>query len=138
LFGDASFTQEWRLIRIVYSIPLVSPSTTKSAAPSAQPPQSTTVPSISFEDAIRAIYAPLLHPIDAPFFVDPTDGQVYNTNQTIWTEGLGKQLCIIDVDTRPLNETDQLMNEDFNWQTISGVSVGMLNHYLYGIFLQFH
>lgn len=74
----------------------------------------------------------MLHPIDAPEFIDPTDGEVYITNQTIYTEGFGKNLCIIDVDTRPLNNTNELMNEDFNWQSISGVSTGMLNHYLYG------
>jgi len=67
----------------------------------------------------------------ADYFVDPTDGEVYFTNQTIWTNPLGKKLCIIDVDTRPLNEAGQLMNQDFNWQTSEGVSVGMLNHYLY-------
>jgi hypothetical protein len=92
------------------------------------------VASISYEDAIRALYAPLLASIDAPTFVDPTDGQEYHLpdGDVIWHNPLGKELCIVDVDTRPLNETNQIMNEEFNWQRVEGVSVGMLNHYLYG------
>jgi hypothetical protein len=72
--------------------------------------------------------------------VDPADGDEYFLpGEPIWSNPLGKDLCIVDVDTRPLNETNQLMNEEFNWQTIEGVSVGMLNHYLYGTScLSFH
>jgi hypothetical protein len=71
--------------------------------------------------------------MDSYVFVDPTDGEEYFLpGEPIWTNPLGKELCIVDIDTRPLNETNQVMNDEFNWQTIEGVSVGMLNHYLYG------
>jgi hypothetical protein len=110
------------LTSAAFSIPLLT-----------SPPSRSSTSSITYEDAIRALYAPLLHPITADYFVDPTDGGVYGTNQTIWTNPLGKNLCIVDVDTRPLNETNELMSEEFNWQTIEGVSTGMLNHYLYGM-----
>ncbi|KAE9968345.1 hypothetical protein Vi05172_g5658 [Venturia inaequalis] len=134
-FRDSNHPRNIREKFHQYNIPLISPSTEqKPSTPlsfSAPTPSRTSPSEISFEDAIRAIYAPMLHPIDAPEFIDPTDGEVYITNQTIYTEGFGKNLCIIDVDTRPLNGTDELMSEDFNWQSISGVSTGMLNHYLY-------
>lgn len=75
----------------------------------------------------------MLARIDAPTFVDPTDDIEYSLPiKPIWTNPLGKKLCIVDIDTRPLNETGQLMNDEFNWETMEGVSIGMLNHYLYG------
>jgi hypothetical protein len=94
------------------------------------------VASITFEEAVKSLYAPLLAPINASVFVDPADGDTYYLpGEPIWSNPLGKDLCIVDVDTRPLNETNQLMNEEFNWQTIAGVSTGMLNHYLYGTYI---
>jgi len=87
---------------------------------------------ISFENAVRAIYAPLLVSISARSFMDRTAGEVYiNPDKPTWTAGLGKGLCIVDIDTRPLNDTNQILNNNFNWTSLEGISPGMLNHYLY-------
>jgi hypothetical protein len=115
---------------LLHSIPLAP------ISPAASPPTAARVAAITFEEAIKALYAPLLAPITASVFVDPADGDAYYLpGEPIWSNPLGKDLCIVDIDTRPLNETHQLLNEDFNWQTAEGVSVGMLNHYIYGIWL---
>jgi hypothetical protein len=89
---------------------------------------------ISFENAVRAIYAPFLVPISARSFMDRTAGEVYTIpDEPIWRAGLGKKLCIVDIDTRPLNDTNQILNNNFSWTSLEGISPGMLNHYLYGM-----
>ncbi|KAF2402927.1 hypothetical protein EJ06DRAFT_473241 [Trichodelitschia bisporula] len=87
---------------------------------------------IGFDDAIRALYAPLLQLITEPNFTDTRDGTVYNfTGAPLWTESLGKRILILDVDTRPLDDANQIFNPTFSWASMTGVSQGMLNHYLY-------
>lgn len=85
-------------------------------------------------DALQVLFKPFVKPITAETFVDPVDGEIYYTPsaEPIWTKGLGKDLCIIDVDTRSLNNEQDWMNEKFNWNKLEGVSVGMINHYMYG------
>jgi hypothetical protein len=87
-----------------------------------------------FDHAIRALFAPLLVPVTARSFTDPTDGEVYSIDDTLnWTQPLGKRLCIADIDTRLYNEPHQIMNKYFSWDLLEGgVSPGLLNHYLYG------
>jgi len=53
----------------------------------------------------------------------------------IWTTPLKEQLCIVDIDTRPMNESNEAWAEDgtFDWARLAsnGPSPGILNHYLY-------
>lgn len=52
-----------------------------------------------------------------------------------WNEPSGEELCIIDLDNRPFNETGQIFaNETMSWENateVHGLSVGILNHWLY-------
>ncbi|KAF7195258.1 hypothetical protein HII31_03464 [Pseudocercospora fuligena] len=52
-----------------------------------------------------------------------------------WTEPLREQLCIIDLDDRPLDEPGQIWgNTVMNWDSpdeVHGISLGFLNHWLY-------
>lgn len=84
-------------------------------------------------DLIKALYTPKLHPVDWPNYVDFEGVEHLMSNDPIWTESLGSRLCIVDIDTRPLNETNQVLNnEHLNWDTVDYTAAGMLNHYLYG------
>lgn len=90
---------------------------------------------VSFQDAIQAIYHPLVKSITAETYTDTTDGTVYymNNSNPDWTHSLGKQFCIVDIDTRWQNESGQLFhNDDLNWDSVEGVSSGIPNHFLYG------
>jgi hypothetical protein len=63
-----------------------------------------------------------------------TDGTVYKLPQnSTWTQPLGKRLCIVDIDTRPLNGEYDLLDESkpFSWADMGTTSAGMLGHYLY-------
>ncbi|KIM94355.1 hypothetical protein OIDMADRAFT_106766 [Oidiodendron maius Zn] len=62
-----------------------------------------------------------------------SDGVKFEIPQDpVWTKPLGKRLCIVDIDTRPLNGTNDILNtEDFDWPQYHPTSAGMMGHYLY-------
>ena len=82
---------------------------------------------------VAALFAPLKLPVTAEKWTD-SDGAVYKLppNPT-WTEPLGKRLCIVDIDTRPLNGANEILSTGpFNWTETGVTSAGMMGHYLYG------
>jgi hypothetical protein len=87
----------------------------------------------SLPHIFRALYAPLIPAIDAPSFTT-NDGFTFDlTQRPVWTEALGRRLCIVDIDTRPLDGQDQVKGPDIlNWNHADYLSAGMMNHYLYG------
>lgn len=56
-------------------------------------------------------------------------------SEPYFTEPLGKKLCIIDMDSRPFNESGQIFAEEgMSWddaQTVHGLAGGVLNHFVY-------
>lgn len=52
-----------------------------------------------------------------------------------WNAALGRDLCIIDLDDRPFNESGQVFGPDimtwYNPGSVHGLSLGILNHFLY-------
>ncbi|PNY23271.1 Uncharacterized protein TCAP_06788 [Tolypocladium capitatum] len=52
-----------------------------------------------------------------------------------WTQRMGESLCIIDLDDRPFNESQQIFGPDvMTWddaRNVHGLSLGILNHWLY-------
>ena len=121
--AEICISQNIRLTSSALSIPLAPP----------VPLDTANNGQITFEQIVHALFQPLVTPIDAPTFTDPTDGSVYFLPfDPIWHHPLGKELCIIDVDTRPFDEPNYLFNHEFSWQNAERLSVGMLNHYMYG------
>lgn len=55
-----------------------------------------------------------------------------------WQQPMRENLCIIDLDNRPFNESGQVFGPDvMDWDNptgVHGLSVGLLNHYVYGTF----
>lgn len=90
--------------------------------------------STSLGTTIRMLYAPIIHSITDSF---ETNGSTYEIEgDPIWTEPLNEQLCIVDVDPRPFNSTNEAWGEPgtFNWTSLERSSPRILNHYLYGKF----
>ena len=55
-------------------------------------------------------------------------------DQLIFKESLGKRICILDVDTRPLDEIGDVFSTELpTWDLIRPQSAGFLSHYLYSI-----
>ncbi|KAF2005039.1 hypothetical protein P154DRAFT_457557, partial [Amniculicola lignicola CBS 123094] len=49
-----------------------------------------------------------------------------------YTAPLGKDVCILDVDTRSFDEGDQIFHDaDFDWAKLEPHSGGVMNHYMY-------
>lgn len=53
-----------------------------------------------------------------------------------WKEPFGEQLCVVDLDSRSLDQPGQVWgNTSMTWQRpneVHGMSLGILNHWLYG------
>ncbi len=81
---------------------------------------------------IKALYEPILHPIDAANFTDE-DGDVYRLHgEPRFKEKLGKRVLILDIDSRPLTGEGQLMNPELKWNHMRSLSAGMLSHFMFG------
>jgi hypothetical protein len=90
-------------------------------------PDDITMPTI-----IKALYGPILHPVDAANFTDE-DGDVYRLHgEAKFKQRLGKKVLILDIDSRPLTGEGQLMNPDLKWKGMRPLSAGMLSHYMFG------
>ncbi|KAF1816984.1 hypothetical protein P152DRAFT_5547 [Eremomyces bilateralis CBS 781.70] len=81
---------------------------------------------------MRELMAPMRYPLDAPDFTT-VRGQTYVLKGTPqWTKPLGRRLAIVDIDTRPLDRSQQALNpERFVYGQHGYTSTGMLNHWLY-------
>ncbi|KAL2357383.1 hypothetical protein BJ546DRAFT_308158 [Cryomyces antarcticus] len=98
---------------------------------------------LSLTDSIRELYAPLRLPIDATSYT-VLDGTEYTLpGEPIWHKPFGKEICIVDVDTRIPTGINQVFNKSrLDWEKLGDekfmdaglgrVSAGVLNHYLYG------
>jgi hypothetical protein len=74
-----------------------------------------------------------LHDLTSPF-QHPADGSSYEIiAPPLWTKPMGKQICIVDIDTRPMNGSDEVWSEDggFHWQHAGKLTPGIMNHFLY-------
>lgn len=89
---------------------------------------------ITMSTVIKALYSPILHPVDAPSFTDD-EGQVYKLGPGVprYREKLGKRVLILDIDSRPLTEKGQLMDKNLKWGSMRALSAGMLGHYIYAM-----
>lgn len=80
---------------------------------------------------IKALYSPILHPVDASNFTDE-DGEVFRLQgEPRFKKPLGKKVLILDIDSRPLTGDGQLMNEELKWKGMRPLSAGMLSHFMY-------
>lgn len=88
--------------------------------------------SASFRQLLRTFYKP--HQlIDGTTFRDYAGTEWGLQGEPLWTSPLGKRLCIVDFDTRPLDETGEVMDPNpLNWDKTNPLAAGMLNHYMYG------
>jgi hypothetical protein len=81
---------------------------------------------------IKALYRPILHPVDAMNFTDE-DGKIHRlAGEPRFKEKLGKRVMILDVDSRPLTGDGQVLNAELKWKGMRPLSAGMLSHYKYG------
>jgi hypothetical protein len=88
---------------------------------------------LSMAAVIKALYRPMLHPVDAANFTDE-DGKIHRLGgEPRFKKKLGKNVLILDIDSRALDGEGQLMNEELKWgPKMRPLSAGMLSHYMFG------
>jgi hypothetical protein len=97
-------------------------------------------PTIS--NSFRRLYGSILHPISSRAYTD-ADDKLFEIKEDAdapwWTKPLGKEVLIVDIDTRMPNGTNELWNEaPLNWETMMDnkgdggmISASFMNHFLY-------
>ncbi|OAQ70940.1 Galactosyl transferase [Pochonia chlamydosporia 170] len=109
------------------------------ATTTTKPPSSAKKPTASNDDELRnfflkQMYKPALKPDQAVF--KPYNAFEWKLSEKAhWQQPMRENLCIIDLDNRPFNETGQVFGPnimDFDSPTgVHGLSLGILNHYVY-------
>lgn len=103
-----------------------------SATPSAAAEKEDEDDDLSMEKVIKALYRPVLHPIDAANFTDE-EGKIHHLpGEAQFKEKLGKRVLILDIDSRPLDGEGQLLDPNLKWRGMRPLSAGMLSHYMFG------
>jgi hypothetical protein len=95
-------------------------------------------PTIS--DSFRRLYGSILHPISSRTYTDVTD-KLFEIKEDAdapwWDAPLGKDVLVVDIDTRMPNGSNELWNEaHLNWETMDQgdggmISASFMNHFLY-------
>ena len=94
-------------------------------------------------DSFQRLFEEITSPIASDVYIDAT-GKEYEVREDApwWKEPLGKEVLIVDIDTRVPNGKNELWSEGrMNWETLkkegSGgmVSASLMNHFLYGAFV---
>lgn len=83
------------------------------------------------EQAIKILYHPILHGYSGDFTT--IEGDTFSTSTIDWNVPLGNDLCIVDIDSRPMNGSNQIWSPDdtFDWKHVKGSQSGYFNHYIY-------
>ncbi|KAL6898601.1 putative subunit of Golgi mannosyltransferase complex [Trichoderma evansii] len=92
-------------------------------------------PETSFRDVWFEVHKPSIKP-DAKFYQPFGAFKFEQVHETHFPEPMGEDLCIIDLDNRPFDVAGQVfgptvMSWDTDAEKVHGLSVGVLNHWLY-------
>lgn len=86
-----------------------------------------------FSQLVSALWKPYRHPLDSLNYTTDS-GKYYEiaNGSQLWQKPLGKDVLILDVDTRVDNKARALGPAIFNKENMTPRAAGMLNHYIYG------
>lgn len=110
---------------------------TPAQSPELQDKQGTASSSYTPPKSLRGIcdlIKPYIHPITAESFVSRT-GKVYSlpSKNMTFTQSLGKKVLILDVESRDLNTSGGLLDEEMPFtDAMQVLTFGRLNHYIFG------
>lgn len=85
----------------------------------------------SLNDVVQFLFAELKPAVDAPAIDDGNGGELKLPGKARYTEKMGKDILILDLDTRPLESTEAYKKGEYDWRKINHVSGGVFNHYTY-------
>lgn len=91
------------------------------------------MPMETIGDIITTLFAPLKVAPDTPSIPDENGGELKLPPNPRYHTPLGKDILILDLDTRPLESTEAFEKGEYNWHKINHVSGGVFNHYTYAM-----
>jgi hypothetical protein len=106
---------------------------TQASVPTSKPER------VSIPNTFHSFFDSLRHPVTADSYTD-VQGNIFEArgDGPWWTESLGSQVLIVDIDTRRPDGKNELWNDGrLDWEHIENggngiLSASQLNHYLYG------
>lgn len=91
-------------------------------------------PAEDFAKLVSALWKPYIHDLNNRTLTTDS-GRFYEIPKTHrhWSEPLGKDVLILDVDTRPVSQGRFFHSHSFfDEKNLTPRTAGMLNHYIYG------
>jgi hypothetical protein len=92
----------------------------------------------SFGEAIFELYKSIRHPVTAKIYTDPYEREFSVSDNPTWSESLGKDILIVDMDTRvPTGDNELWSSKKMNYEKLDAskrtqmVSAAFMNHFLY-------
>lgn len=89
--------------------------------------------SVSINEVLRMLYTPLKIKPDAPSIDEGNGTQIRLPPNPRYRRHFGKDVLILDLDTRPLQSTADFEKGEYDWRKINHVSGGVFNHYAYSL-----
>ncbi|KAK4183009.1 hypothetical protein QBC35DRAFT_508937 [Podospora australis] len=93
--------------------------------------------SYGFSDMLYELYKPIKVPVTAKSYKDQRGKEFDVGGREIWKEPLGKDVLVIDLDTRKPDGKNEVFNKDkMDWETVKASGSGLLgvshvNHFIY-------
>lgn len=90
-----------------------------------------------FADLVSELYEPIKLPVTAESFVDQRGNRLDNGGRKYWKKPLGKDILIVDIDTRLPSGTNDVFNgTKMDWEAVQASGSGLLtvshvNHFFY-------
>lgn len=88
---------------------------------------------VSINDIIRLLYADLKTAPTEPFIREPNGSHIELPPNPRYKKKLGSEVLILDLETRPLQSTEDFKKGEYDWRNINHVSGGIFNHYAYAL-----
>ncbi|KAF2804737.1 uncharacterized protein BDZ99DRAFT_525564 [Mytilinidion resinicola] len=89
---------------------------------------------VSIQEVLRLLYAPLKMQPTTPSFTDDLGRSYKLPAKPLFPNLLGKDLLVVDLETRPLDKNGQLLHKGaFRWGDLDYLSGGVMNHYTYAM-----
>jgi hypothetical protein len=85
----------------------------------------------SINDIMRTLFAPMKASPTEPFIREPNGSHIELPPNPRYKKPLGSDILILDLETRPLQSSEDFEKGDYDWRNINHVSGGIFNHYTY-------
>ena len=85
----------------------------------------------ALEKNIKNLFASSLTSPTQPNFTDEQGYLFELAEAPRYTQGLGKRILILDLETRPLKSIEDWARGGYDWAAVDHVSGGVFNHYTY-------